>query len=134
MDNEIVFDDKTFQDLLRDIYSTTVSKREQINAMIAKLLQLVHTPEEASIIFPIIQDFLDTSIKNDGHVVQIAQISQKLQSVSKKLEGEGGLLSEFEKNNLLRLIQDEIMVVDDSAKKLKVKDADIPDTPPKKLK
>lgn len=134
MDNEIVFDDKTFQDLLRDIYSTTVSKREQINAMIAKLLQLVHTPEEASIIFPIIQDFLDTSIKNDGHVVQIAQISQKLQSVSKKLEGEGGLLSEFEKNNLLRLIQEEIMVVDDSAKKLKVKDADVPDTPPKKPK
>ena len=105
MNNDIVFNGKTFADVLSEIHYHATSKREMINAMIAKLVVLVHTPEDASIVFPIIQDFMDTAVKNDAHVVQIAQIIQKLQAISLKADASTGLLSETEKSELLRLVQ-----------------------------
>jgi len=114
MTNDIVFNGKSLPDVLSEIHYHATSKREMINAMIAKLVPLGKTPEEASIIFPIIKDFMDTAIKNDQHIVQIAQIIQRIQSTTIKNENGASLLSETEKQDILRMISGEIGVMADA--------------------
>lgn len=124
MTNKIIFDDKSFEDILENIYSTTINKREQINIMINKLILLVQSPSDASILFPIIRDFLDTSIKNDNHLVQIAQLSQKLQAIESKAAGADGFLDEDEKNDLLRLGAKETVALQEEIKDIENKIAE----------
>lgn len=114
MTNDIVFNGKNLPDVLSEIHYHATSKREMINAMIAKLVPLAKTPEEASIIFPIIKDFMDTAIKNDQHIVQIAQIIQRIQSATIKNESGASLLSEMEKQDILRMISGEVGIMSES--------------------
>jgi len=124
MTNDIIFADKTFPDMLEEIHRNATVKREMINAMIAKLVILVHNPEDAAIIFPIIQHFLDTSVKNDAHIIQIAQIVQKVQSMTIKADGTASGLSETEKQDILKMIQRDMDVMVDESVDEAVKQAE----------
>ena len=133
MEDNIVFGETTLTDLLQHIYDTTVSKRNQINTMVLKLVQLSQTPEEASILFPIIRNFLDTSVKNDQHIIQIAQLHQKIQSIQNKAATNGGLLSEEDKTTLLNLLNRDFHTIDEESNEISETieqlTKDIPDKP-----
>jgi hypothetical protein len=69
-----------------------------------------------AVIGPIIKDLIDTSVRNDDQLIKLANLAQKLVSSEKKSEGMDGFLSEFEKQQLLKDIEDaqkEIERVDD---------------------
>lgn len=100
-----IFDGKTLADLFSDIYKNTDKKREQINQFVASFVKLIKTPEDAAVLGPVIKDFLDVNVKNDEHLVRLAQIAQRLVSVSSKGSSSGDLLSEDEKMQLLNNIK-----------------------------
>jgi hypothetical protein len=115
---DYIFDNKTLPDIFSDIYKNTDSKREQINTFITKLVLLIRTPEDATIISPIIKDFMDVAVKNDEHIIRVAQIVQRLESVSKKGSSMGDLLTEDEKQQLLTNLHVELEDIKKDAEEL----------------
>ena len=104
-----IFDGMSLADLFSEIHKNTENKRSQINSFIIKMMQLIRTPEDAAVIGPIVQGFIDTNVKNDEHLVRVAQIVQRLVSVgSKTQETLDSLLSDEEKQALLKDIGAEI--------------------------
>ena len=104
----VIFDDKTLSDVFKDIYKNTESKREQINTFVTKLVRQIRTPEDAAVISPIIKDFMEVNVKNDEHIVRIAQIAQRAIAIGTKAVGSTELLTEEEKQQLLSNIKLEI--------------------------
>jgi len=113
-----VFDNKTLSDVFKDIYKNTESKREQINTFILKLTQLIRTPEDAAVIAPVIKDFMEVNVKNDEHIVRVAQIAQRAMSIGAKASSSTDLLTEEEKNQLLSNISFEIDELQEEAKQV----------------
>lgn len=117
LDKEI-FDGKTLSDLFSEIYKNTDKKREQINTFVAKLVMLIRTPEDAAVIGPIIKDFIEVNVKNDEHLVRVAQIAQRIVGAASKGENIDGLLTEAEKQALLGDIALELKEVKEDAEDL----------------
>ena len=123
----VIFDDKTLSDVFKDIYKNTESKREQINTFVTKLVRQIRTPEDAAVISPIIKDFMEVNVRNDEHIVRIAQIAQRAIAIGTKAASSTELLTEEEKQQLLSNIkleiddlQQETTVVEDELERLKV--------------
>jgi hypothetical protein len=117
--NSELYDGKSLADIFSEIHKNTDSKRTQINSFIMKMVQLIRTPEDAAVIGPIVQGFLEVNVKNDEHLVRVAQIAQRIVSVGVKSNASlDGLLSEEEKNALLGDIQVEIQGLQEDVKDL----------------
>ena len=123
----VIFDDKTLSDVFKDIYKNTESKREQINTFVTKLVRQIRTPEDAAVISPIIKDFMEVNVRNDEHIVRIAQIAQRAIAIGTKAASSTDLLTEEEKQQLLSNIkleiddlQQETTEVEDELERLKV--------------
>ena len=123
----VIFDDKTLSDVFKDIYKNTESKREQINTFVTKLVRQIRTPEDAAVISPIIKDFMEVNVKNDEHIVRIAQIAQRAIAIGTKAASSTEHLTEEEKQQLLSNIkleiddlQQETTEVEDELTRLKV--------------
>jgi predicted thioredoxin/glutaredoxin len=103
--NPEVFTGKTFQDILKDIYDTTVQRRTEVEALMKTLVNLIqNSAQNAAIVAPLLKDLLEVSVKNDEHIVKIATLTQRI--ISSEVQAGGvrdtELLSEEEKNKLLK--------------------------------
>lgn len=103
--DNVIFDGKTLSDMFSDVYRNTTSKREQINQYVSKMVKLIHTPEDAQALGPVIKDFLEVNVKNDEHIVRLVQIAQRLVAMDRKPgSNEFGLTPE-EKDQLLKNVK-----------------------------
>jgi ArsR family metal-binding transcriptional regulator len=117
--NSEIYDGKSLADLFSEIHKNTDNKRTQINTFIGKMVQLIRTPEDAAVIGPIVQGFLEVNVKNDEHLIRVAQIAQRIVSVGVKSKVSlDGLLTEDEKNALLGDIKAEIQDLQNDVKEL----------------
>lgn len=117
--NSQLYDGKSLADIFSEIHKNTDSKRAQINSFIMKMVQLIRTPEDAAVIGPIVQGFLEVNVKNDEHLIRVAQIAQRIVSVgAKSTTSLDGLLTEEEKNALLGDIKAEIEDLQEEVKEL----------------
>lgn len=101
-----LFKGKSFSDVLKDIYDNSKKKDRQINLLIAELKPLIKNLGDATIIVPLIKEYLDVSIKNDEHLVKLAAVAQRLMSAAQKSNPEAGDfgLTDEEKAQLLKEI------------------------------
>lgn len=100
-----LFDDKTFSDLLRDVYSNTKKKETQINTLIDQLKPLIRNMTDASLMVPLIKEYLEISVKNDDNLVRLTGIVQRLLVVSNKDKTDELGLSDAERSQLLQEAQ-----------------------------
>lgn len=108
----LLFDDKSFSDLLRDVYSNTKKKENQINGLIDQLKPLIRNMTDASLMVPLIKEYLEISVKNDDNLVRLTGIVQRLLVVGSKTTAEGELgLTDAERKQLLSEAQS---ILDDS--------------------
>ena len=99
-----LFKGKTFSELMKDVYDNSKKKERQINLLIAELKPLIKNVGDATLIVPLIKEYLEVGVKNDEHLVKLAAIVQRLVSSNTKAQSETGggyLLSEEEKQQLL---------------------------------
>jgi len=116
MANEFqLFDGKNLSSLFKDIYENQQAKKKNISEMIESLRKLIRNVGEATVLAPIIKDLIDSSIKNDDHLIKLANIAQRLASAEAKGIGEDGWLSETEKAQLLQDMEDTINEVEKKA-------------------
>jgi len=99
LDN-IVFGGKKFSDILEEIYNNQKKKEKQISALISELKPLVNEIGDATLIVPLIKEYLEISVKNDEQLIKIATIIQRIMSNNGITEG-GFSISEEEKAQLL---------------------------------
>jgi len=103
-----LFKGKTFSDLMKDIYHNSKKKDRQINTLIHELQPLIKNIGDATIIVPLIKEYLDVSVKNDEHLVKLAAVVQRLVGSTKLDSGGEFGMSEAEKEQLLESAQAEL--------------------------
>jgi hypothetical protein len=105
MDFDIeIFKGKSFSDLMKDIYSNSSKKDRQINMLIGELRPLIKNVGDATVIVPLIKEYLEVGVKNDEHLVKLAAVVQRLVSTNNRIQSETGqswMLSEEEKRQLI---------------------------------
>jgi hypothetical protein len=103
--DQIIFDDKSFGDLLKEIHGNQKKKAKQLASLIAELRPLVQSLGDATVVVPLIKEYMEISVKNDDQLIKMAAIVQRL-STSGTSSGEGGLLSEEEMNQLMDVAEE----------------------------
>ena len=103
--NQILFDDKSFSDLLKEIHGNQKKKAKQIASLIAELRPLVQSLGDATVVVPLIKEYMEISVKNDDQLIKMAAIVQRL-STSTTSSGDGGLLTEEEMNQLMDVAEE----------------------------
>jgi hypothetical protein len=104
--NDELFKGIAFADLMSDVYHNSKKKDRMMNQLIASLQPLIKNASDATVVMPLIKDILDVSIKNDDHLVKLTAIVQRYISTKQTITGDGGLLSEEEKMQLLKVAED----------------------------
>lgn len=116
-----VWKGKDLSGLFRDIYNNQRTTQSQIALLIDTLRPLVKNSGDAAVIVPLIKEYLDVSVKNDSHLVRLAAIVEKLYAAERIIGGgDGGILTESEKQKLLATAEEEVKrLTDGQGKALK---------------
>ena len=108
MANEI-FDDKSFEDLTRDIYNNSNNKREQINKLIREMNKMINTIDDVVLLAPIIKEYLEVGVKNDEHLVKLASVLQRIFAKTHAgIKEDSMMLTESEKEDLISTLQEAV--------------------------
>ena len=102
--DSIVFGDKKFSDILHEIYENQTTKKQQISALISELKPLIQEIGDATLIVPLIKEYLEISVKNDEQLIKMATIIQRALN-SNSSEDESFGLTEDEKTQLFQEIE-----------------------------
>ena len=103
--NDELFKGTSFADLMSDVYHNSKKKDRQINQLIAQLQPLIKNASDATIIVPLIKEYLYVAVKNDDHLVKLTAIVQRYISTKQTISGADGLLSDEEKQQLLKVAE-----------------------------
>lgn len=107
-----VCDGKTFRDLCKEVIDRSQSKKDQLDTLLSDCRSKIKTTNEATVFLPHIKEFLEVGIKNDEQIIKLAAILQKLQSTQLEATGgEDGMLTEEEKEELLKNIKKDVVEV-----------------------
>mgnify|MGYP003115233804 CR=1 FL=1 len=93
--NQIIFDDKSFSDILKEIHKNQTKKSKQLASLIAELRPLITSLGDATVVVPLIKEYMEISVKNDDQLIKMAAIVQRL-STGTTSTGDGGTLTESE--------------------------------------
>ena len=79
-----LFKGTNFSDLMRDIYHNSKKKSRQIDSLIKNLEPMIKNTGDATVIVPMIKDYIEVSVKNDDALVKLAAICQRIISAGSK--------------------------------------------------
>jgi|SRR6056300_287812 hypothetical protein len=96
-----LFKGKTFADIMSDVYNNSKKKDRQLKLLIAQLEPLVKNLSDATVIVPLIKEYMDVSIRNDDQIVKLAAIVQRMMKDANSGDDGGFGLSEEEKKQLI---------------------------------
>ena len=115
LDKEI-FDGKSLSDLFSEIHSNSSTTRVQVKALIGELKPLIENIGDATLIVPMIKEYMEIGVKNDEQLIKLATIVQRIESANAK--GEGGDMFDFsELQDLLEESEETKDEVEDVEKK-----------------
>ena len=103
--NQILFDNKSFSDLLKEIHGNQKKKAKQLASLISELRPLVQSLGDATVIVPLIKEYMEISVKNDDQLIKMAAIVQHL-STGAAQSGDGGLLTAEEMDQLMDVAEE----------------------------
>ena len=79
-----IFSGKSLSDLFSEIYDNSRKKDKQISALISELKPLIEDVGDATLVVPMIKEYLEIGVKNDEQLVKIATIVQRLETSIQK--------------------------------------------------
>ena len=96
-----VFGKKSFSNIMEEIYNNSKKKEQQVSALIAELKPLINDIGDATLIVPLIKEYMEIGIKNDEHLIKLAAIVQRAIQNSAS-NGDGSVaISDEEKKQLM---------------------------------
>jgi hypothetical protein len=99
-----LFGKKTFADLLKEIHTNQKDKEVQLRSLIEALKPLITSPGEATIMVPLIKEYMELAIKNDDALIKMAGIVQRAMN-TKMAEGDD-ILSDEDKELLFSSLKE----------------------------
>jgi hypothetical protein len=84
----VVFGKKTVSDILKEVYDNSKRKDLQINALIGELKPLVDNVGDATLVVPMIKEYLEVGVKNDEHLIKMLAIVQRMEGGGKGSEAD----------------------------------------------
>jgi len=124
--NEEIFKGTSFADLMHDVYHNSKKKDRQINQLISQLQPLIRNASDATIIVPLIKEYLDVAVKNDDHLVKLTAVVQRYISTSQTISGTDSLLSDEEKQQLIKIAETTLThELEDELEKIEEEDREI---------
>ena len=75
--DKIVFGEKKFSDILSEIYDNQNKKSKQISGLISELKPLINDIGDATLIVPLIKEYLDIGVRNDEQLIKMSTIIQR---------------------------------------------------------
>ena len=87
--DKTLFKDKTFSDVLEEIYNNSKKKDKQITALIGELKPLVENIGDATLVVPMIANYLEIGVKNDEMLVKMLTIVQRMDNAKSSGDAAG---------------------------------------------
>jgi len=103
--DSVIFGNKKFSDILEEIYNNQKKKDKQVTALISELKPLIEEIGDATLIVPLIKEYMEIGVKNDEQLIKMATIIQRVLNSGQKDDGEYGI-SEGEKEQLLKAMEE----------------------------
>jgi hypothetical protein len=75
--DNVVFGKKKFSHLLEEIYNNQKKKDQQVTALINELKPLISDIGDATLVVPLIKEYMDISVKNDDILIKMAALAQR---------------------------------------------------------
>jgi hypothetical protein len=97
--DSVVFGKKKFSDILSEIYDNQKRKEKQITGLISELKPLINDIGDATLIVPLIKEYMEIGVKNDEQLIKMSTIIQRTLNSSSSEESLG--ITEEEKQQLL---------------------------------
>ncbi len=99
-----LFGKKSFSDLLKEIHVNQKDKEVQLRSLIEGLKPLITSPGEATMIVPLIKEYMELAIKNDDALIKMAGIVQR--AMNSKMADTDEILSDEDKEMLFSSLQE----------------------------
>ena len=96
-----IFKGKSLSDLFSEIYDNSRKKDKQISTLISELKPLIEDVGDATLVVPMIKEYLEIGVKNDEQLVKIATIVQRLETSMQKGTGDSDWFDSAELQALL---------------------------------
>lgn len=100
--DKIVFGKKSFSSILEEIYENQKKKDKQISTLISELKPLINEIGDATLIVPLIKEYMEIGVKNDDLLVKMAALAQR--AIANQASGDSLTISDAEKEQLLAAI------------------------------
>lgn len=100
--DRILFKNKTLSDLFNEIYDNSKQKEKQISSLIGELKPLISEIGDATLVVPMIKEYLEIGVKNDEHLIKLASIVQRMENATNK----GGDSDMFDPEEIQALLDD----------------------------
>jgi hypothetical protein len=101
--DKIVFGNKTFSNVLEEIYNNQKKKEKQVSTLVNELKEMIEDIGDATLLVPLIKEYLEIGVKNDDLLIKMAALAQR--ALAAESVGESLTISEEEKQQLLAEIE-----------------------------
>ena len=122
-----VFKGKNLSDLFQEIHTNSEVKRVQIDSMLSHLTSMITNPDDAVQLVPVIKDYMEVAVKNDEQIIKIAGIVGRILQAEMKGVNDEGLLTDREKEQLMKALEDEVNTIQIESDKIKNKKKSVDD-------
>ena len=99
-----LFGKKNFAALLKEIHTNQKDKEVQLRSLIEGLKPLITSPGEATMIVPLIKEYMELAIKNDDALIKMAGIVQR--AMNTRAADSEELLTDEDKEMLFSSLQE----------------------------
>ena len=122
-----IFKGKKLSDLFQEIHQNSEVKRVQIDSMLSHLTSMISNPDDAVQLVPVIKDYMEVAVKNDEQLIKIAGIVGRILQAEMKGVNDEGLLSDLEKEQLMKALEEEVTSIQVESDKIKSQKKNVDD-------
>ena len=113
--DKTIFRDKTLSDIFGEIYDNSTATRAQVRGLIGELKPLIENIGDATLIVPMIKEYMEIGVKNDEHLIKLATVVQRIEAIQAR-GGNGEMFDFSELQDLLEESEETAQNVDDIQK------------------
>lgn len=97
-----IFKGKKLSDLFEEIYNNSRETKAQVKGLIGELKPLIENIGDATLLVPMIKEYMEIGVKNDEHLIKLATVIQRIEAIQAK----GGGDNEFDLSDLQDLLEE----------------------------
>lgn len=102
MDSEKeIFKGKKLSDLFEEIYNNSKETKSQVKGLIGELKPLIENIGDATLLVPMIKEYMEIGVKNDEHLIKLATVIQRLEAIQAKGGSEADMFDFSDLQDLL---------------------------------